>query len=87
MPTPDQKHIAEHPPLTSEDVVGVVGAIDDDKIAAIIATGATTEELVEAYAWASDETDALAEARKSLAGAVADVYDILAAGEEWGEER
>lgn len=72
-------------PLTHQDVVDVVGAMEDDKIAAVIATGATMEELVEAYAWASDETDALAEAEKSLSGAVADVYDILTAGEEWEE--
>lgn len=78
-----------HPshPLTHEDVVDVVGHLEDDKVAAVIATGATLEELVEAYAWASDETDALADQEKSLTGAVAAVYDILVSGEEWAEER
>ena len=72
-------------PLSHEDVTGVVGALDDDKIAAIIATGATMEDLVEAYAWASDETDALADSEKSLSGTVAEVYDILIS-DEWGDE-
>lgn len=72
-------------PLNHDDVVGVVGHIDDDKIAAIIAIGADMEELVEAYAWASDETDALGEAEKSLSGHVAQIYDILTT-DEWGDE-
>lgn len=74
-------------PLTRGDVVEVVGPIDDDKIADIIATGATLEELAEAYAWASDEADPLAEEGRSLTGTVAQVYDILISGEEWGEEQ
>lgn len=71
-------------PLNRDEVVAVVGQIDDDKIAAIIGSGATLEELVEAFAWASDETDALADAEKSLSGTVAQVYDILTA-EDWQE--
>ncbi len=74
-------------PLTHDQVIGVVGQIDDDKIADIIATGATLEEVVEAFAWASDETDALADAERSLAGRVAAVYDVLTAEEQWEEER
>ncbi len=68
--------------LTRQEVIEVVGRMDDDRVAAIIATGATLEDLVEAYAWASDETDALADAEKSLSGTVAEVYDILVAGED-----
>lgn len=74
-------------PLTHDQVVAVVGEIDDGKIVDIIATGATLEELVEAFAWASDETDALADAEKSLSGRVAAVYDVLTAEEQWEEER
>ncbi len=74
------------PPLVRDDVIGVVGQIDDDKIAGIIATGATMEQLVEAYAWTADETDALADAEKSLSGTVAEVYDILTADDFWGDE-
>lgn len=72
-------------PLTRDDVLDVVGELDDDKVAAIIATGADMEELVEAYAWVSDESDALADAEKSLTGKVALVYEILMSGEEWTE--
>ena len=74
-------------PLTHDHVVRVVGHIDDDKIAAIIATGATVDELVEAFAWASDETDVLGEARCSLRGRVSSLVDILTADDEmWRED-
>ncbi len=78
---------APHHPLSRDDVIGVVGALDDGKVVAIIETGGTLEDLVEAYSWAADETDALADAGKSLSGTVAHIYDILMAGEEWGEEQ
>jgi hypothetical protein len=73
--------------VTRTDVIDVVGRIDDEKIAAIIATGASVEELVEAYEWAADEADDLAEAGRSLSGTVAVVYDILVAGEQEADER
>ena len=76
-----------HVRLAHDDVTDVVGRIDDEKVAAIIATGATLEELVEAYAWTVDESDALADAEKSLSGTVAEIYDILMADEAWDDER
>jgi hypothetical protein len=77
----------EHMPLSRREVVSVVGSLDDARIAAIIGTGATLDELVEAFTWTNEETDALAEARKQLAGRVAEVYDILTEDEFWEEER
>ncbi len=79
--------MTEHVRLAHDDVTDVVGRIDDEKVAAIIATGATLEELVEAYAWTVDESDALADAEKSLSGTVAEIYDILMADEAWDDER
>jgi len=72
--------------VTRQDIIDVVGRIDDDRIAAIIASGATVPELVEAYGWAAEESDALVDADKTLHGTVAVVYEILTAGEEEGEE-
>jgi len=43
--------------LTRKDVTAMLGELDDDVIAEIIATGATPEELAEAHAWlANDES-------------------------------
>lgn len=74
------------PVLTRQDIRDVVGSIDDSVAADIIASGATMEDLVEAYAWAADETDALADAEKNLSGQVARVYEILTAEDAWPEE-
>ncbi len=79
---------ADSPSLTHDLVADAVGHIDSDRIAAIIATGATLEELVEAHAWACDDGDALAEMRHTLSGRVAALYDILTADDAmWRPDR
>ncbi len=72
--------------LTRELVVKVVGRIDDAKIAAILATGATLEELEEAVAWASRESDVMGDIARPLTGAAASVYDILTLDEQFEED-
>lgn len=67
--------------LTRERVIEIVGRIDDGKIADIIATSATADELLEAYAGAVEQGDLEAETRRRMSGRVAEVYDILMAGE------
>jgi hypothetical protein len=54
--------VPEHKPrhLTPQDVRHILGDLDDAKIAAILATEATPEELEEAAAWASGESDVMA---------------------------
>ncbi len=74
-----------HHPLTHDDVIGVVGELDDDLVAAIIATGADLEELTEAFVWASDEADSLIAADKPRSGRVEQLYEILMRDEEWPE--
>jgi hypothetical protein len=68
--------------LTPQDVREIVGDLDDAKIAAILATGANAEQLEEAMAWASGESDVMGELERPLEGVVATVYDILMTGEE-----
>jgi len=76
--------VPEHKPrhLTPQDVRHILGDLDDAKIAAILATDATSEELEEAAAWASGESDVMGELERPLEGVVATVYDILMTGEE-----
>lgn len=79
---------AHTPHLTHDLVVDAVGHIESGRIAAIIATGATLDELVEAHAWACDDSDTLAEAGHTLSGRVAAVYDILTADDQmWRPDR
>jgi phosphoglycolate phosphatase-like HAD superfamily hydrolase len=76
--------VPEHEPrrLTPQDVRHILGDLDDAKIAAILATEATPEELEEAAAWASGESDVMGDLERPLEGVVATVYDILMTGEE-----
>ncbi|MFQ5774971.1 MAG: hypothetical protein ACE5GS_10660 [Kiloniellaceae bacterium] len=73
--------------MTREEIAEIVGDIDDVKAVAIIATGATVEDLEEALAWAAGESDVMARSRLRGSAVVSAVYDILTAEEEFGEER
>jgi hypothetical protein len=78
---------AGRPGLSHDDVTRLCGDIDEAKVAAILATGASLAELEEALAWATGESDVMGEARRPVAGAVAELYDILVEGEDlWGDE-
>ena len=82
--------VPEHKPraLTPQDLRHIVGDLDDARIAAILATDATVEQLEEAAAWASGESDVMGgELERPLDGVVAAVYDILMTGEEFLEDR
>jgi hypothetical protein len=64
--------------LTREDVIKVVGELDDVTIAQIIGTAATAEELAEAQAWIVN-ADSLIQSGKPLpSGRVRELIDILA---------
>jgi DNA polymerase III gamma/tau subunit len=73
--------------ITPQDVRDIVGALDDAKVAALLATGAKPEELEEAMAWASGESDVMGELERPLEGVVARLYEILMSGEEFPEDR
>ena len=73
--------------LTHEQIAGVVGEIDDMRAIEIIATGATIEELEEAVAWATRESDVMGDLRLRGSPVVGKVYDLLTAEEKLGDER
>jgi len=73
-------------PLTAEDVRSIVGRIGDDQLAAILATGATSAQVLEAFTWLSSDEYLGGELERPLISAVADVYEILRAGERDIEE-
>ena len=73
--------------LSRREILDVAGNIEDAKVAAIERSGATVEQLEEAVAWASGLSGVMSKERHPLSGVVADVYEILAADEEFGNER
>lgn len=63
--------------LTRDEVVSVLGPVDESTIAEIVATGASLTELAEAWAWINSE-EALIDAGHALpAGRVAALVDLL----------
>ncbi|SEI11304.1 hypothetical protein SAMN05216228_104437 [Rhizobium tibeticum] len=69
-------------PMTSDDVIAVLGPADETLVAEVIATGATQAELAEAFAWASNDEALMGEGRRLPTGRVAALVDLLSADEE-----
>ena len=67
--------------LTRDDVIGVVGTLDDHLVVEIIDTGATIGELTEAWEWLSADDVMGRQLRHQLAGNVARIVEILTADE------
>jgi hypothetical protein len=72
--------------LTRKDVIAMLGEIDDDVVAEIIASGATLEELAEARAWLANDEPLMNAGRPLPSGRVARVVDIIAAISEEEEQ-
>jgi len=67
------------PALSRDDVIHLVGDVDDVVVTAILATGATYGEIEEARKWAAGDAADLAKQGRTLSPAAEAVYDILAA--------
>lgn len=63
--------------LTREEVVAVLGEVDDVVVSEIIATGATPEELAEARAWVVSDEALVNAGRPFPKGRVSRVLSIL----------
>ena len=72
---------------TASDAVEILGPMPDARIAAILATGATVEQLEEAAAWAAGESDVMGDLRRPVIGPVAEIYEILTTDEALAEDR
>ncbi len=72
--------------MKHDDVVQLVGDLEDAKVAEILAISPTLEELEEAVAWAEAESDVMGELEKSLSGPAARVYEILMTRKDFGED-
>ena len=68
--------------LTHEDVRVVLGPVDDSLVAEILATGASPEELAEAYAWVTNDEALMNIGRPLASSRVGRLIDILEPAEE-----
>jgi hypothetical protein len=65
-----------------QDVHSVLGPVDDAVATEIIATGATPEELAQAWAWVNSDEALINDGRPLPSGKVAELVDLLTADEE-----
>ena len=72
-------------PMTSSDVIAILGPADETLVADIVASGATQAELAEAFAWANNDEALMGEGRRLPTGTVALLIDLLDAEEEQPE--
>ncbi len=65
-------------PATGAEVRQILGSIDDEQVMAILATGATAAEVMEAFEWFSGDDRLGTDLEHTQRGRVAAVYEILA---------
>ncbi|MCQ1854353.1 hypothetical protein [Neorhizobium galegae] len=63
--------------LSSENVIAVLGPVDETLVADILATGASVRDLAEAWAWVNADEALMNEGRKLPTGKVAELVDLL----------
>jgi len=63
--------------LAHDDVVSVLGPVDEPVVADIVATGVTPEELAEARAWVNADEAMIGEGRPLPCGRVAELVELL----------
>ena len=83
---PDDRANAAASRLSRRDILDIAGNIEDAKVAAIERSGATVEQLEEAVAWASGLSGVMSKERHPRSGVVAEVYEVLTADEDYGDE-
>ncbi|MBV1698906.1 MAG: hypothetical protein KGK33_01460 [Hyphomicrobiales bacterium] len=73
--------------VTKHDLRRLLGDIEERKLLDILALNPSIAEIEEAAVWAAGNGDILAKSGHPLSGTVAEVVEILLAGEEEEEER
>ncbi len=63
--------------MTRDEVVSVLGPVDDMTVAEIVATSASVEELREAFAWLHGDEALMGEGRPLPGTKVAALIDVL----------
>ena len=68
--------------MTAGDVRAVLGPVDGSLVAEVLATGASREELIEAYAWITNDEAPMNAGQPLASGRVAQLIEVLEAAVE-----
>jgi hypothetical protein len=77
-----QSKAAERVAATRDDLLRLVGDVDEHKLLDILALHPTVAEIEEVTLWASGDGDVLAKGGHPLSGVAAQILDILNVDEE-----
>ena len=80
--SPQQSTTGPHAAIGRDDVVRILGDMDDENAAAILALSPSLTDLETAAMYAAGEGDVLAKSGRPLAGIAAEILEILAVEEE-----
>lgn len=69
-------------PMTREEIVSVLGPTDETLVADMLSTGASVEELREAWAWLNEDEALMGEGRPLPGTRVAELINLLDADED-----
>ncbi|WP_119304274.1 hypothetical protein [Dongia deserti] len=81
-----EKRYARTQQLSHEDVIRLVGDLDDATIAAILAIGATYQEIEQALKWAGAGPDESRLDAEGMTPTAEQVFDILLSDPTYAEE-
>jgi hypothetical protein len=77
-----------HAMVTHDDILHLCGELPDWKVARILASEATYEDLATTMAWVGGQDDVIGPAEHPLIGRAAALYEIITADEDiWGENQ
>jgi len=68
--------------MTCDDVIAILGPVDETLVAEVVATGAMQAELAEAFAWANNDEALISEGRPLPGGRTAALIDLLVSEDE-----
>jgi hypothetical protein len=74
-------------PVTSSEIIDILGPVEDAVLLEIIETGATATEVLEAFTWANADDQIGTELERGPTAAVVRVYEILKREEPEENER
>ena len=63
--------------MTADDVTAILGPIDEVLMAEILSTGATRDELAQAWVWLQSDEALINEGRPLPSGKVAELLDLI----------
>ncbi|WP_411036060.1 hypothetical protein [Shinella sp. BYT-45] len=68
--------------MTHDEILSVLGPVDDELVADLMATGASGEELREAWNWLHNDEALMGQGRPLPGSRVAELIDLLEADDE-----